>query len=136
ENGAGLTCLRIDKGVAVQAFTLDAQGTFTDSLGPEADARYLVYGDGASLPEGSLSLEGLPASGTSLSNLENGDGKTPEYLIIAPRVLLEPALALRDFRASPDRALPLRTEVVAVEDIYRQYSGGRMSPVAIRDFLR
>ena len=45
-------------------------------------------------------------------------------------------MALREYRNDGKRALKAATEVVTVEDIYRQYSSGRMSPPAIRDFLR
>src|SRR6185369_10076645 len=60
----------------------------------------------------------------------------PEYLIITGRSLLSEALELRDYRDSAKRVLPVRAAVVTVEDIYRQFSGGRLSPTAIRDFLR
>ncbi len=145
QGGEGLTCLRIEAGVAMRKFMLDDQGRFTDSLDQNADARYFIYKNaamlsddnkGATLSEGRIESIGLPAVGTAIRDLESGDGQDPEYLIITPASLLDQALKLKDYRNDKGRAVSLRTSVVLVEDIYRQFSGGRMSPVAIRDFLR
>jgi hypothetical protein len=144
----GASCLRIVDGVAMRRLALDAQGRFTDSVEAGSDVRYLVHRGVARLADGRLSEEALPAQGTAIRDLLTGDapanagviaGKAPqgtEYLIITARPLLEAALALRDYRRDPARAIPLKTDVVLVEDIYRQFGGGRMSPVAIRNFLR
>jgi hypothetical protein len=144
----GASVLRIVDGVATGRLATDAQGRFTDSAGAGSNVRYLVHRGTARLAEGRLSEENLPAPGTAIRDLLTGDlpanagvtaGKAPqgtEYLIITARPLLDAALALRDYRRDPARAVPLRTDVVLVEDIYRQFGGGRMSPVAIRDFLR
>ena len=136
QGGTGIRCLRLESGVASRMMTLDAQGVFTDSLAPGANARYYLYRDAASLPAANLTADGLPPSGTALRNLSTGDGRNPEYLILTSNALLQQALALRDYRNAPGRALSLRTDVVLVEDIYRQFSSGRLSPPAIRDFLR
>ncbi|MDB5102518.1 MAG: hypothetical protein JWP91_207 [Fibrobacteres bacterium] len=136
KGGEGIRCLRIEDGVATRMMTLDAQGIFTDSLPQGADAKYYLYRKPAPLAADNLAADGLPATGTALRNLGTGDGTNPEYLIVTARPLLQQALALRDYRNAKARALRVRTEVVTVEDIYRQYSGGRMSPTAIRDFLR
>ncbi|MDB5051113.1 MAG: hypothetical protein JWO30_4184 [Fibrobacteres bacterium] len=135
QGGAGLTCLRIEDGVAGRLMTLDGQGIFTDSLVLNADAKYFLFRNAVPLTAASMEMEGLPATG-AIRNLGTGDGKNPEYLIVAPRPLLEQAFALRDYRNSAKRAFQVKTEVVLVEDIYRQFSSGRMSVPAIRDFLR
>ena len=134
--GAGAKCLRVEHGVAGKLMVLDGQGVFTDSVAAGSDARYLVYQDPAALTASALEADALPAAATSLRNLVTGDGKSPDYLIITDRSLLAQALMLRDYRNAPKRALKLNSEVVCVEDIYRQFSGGRLSPTAIRDFLR
>ena len=147
EGGQGVRCLRVEDGVGVKLMTLDGQGVFTDSLGPASDARYLVYRSAAAPANGALEADVLPASGSAIRNLGDGDGKAPDYLIVTSRALMEQAIQLRNYRDKgyrlaanandkSKRALDLRVEVVAVEDIYRQFSGGRLSPVAIRDFLR
>jgi hypothetical protein len=136
QGGPGAKCLRIEDGVATRMMALDGQGVFTDSLAPGADAKYLVYRNPGSLPAANLVADGLPASGGALKNLGTGDGKYPEYLIITSRDLMQQALALRDYRNAAGRALRIKTEVAAVEDIYRQFSSGRLSPTGIRDFLR
>ncbi len=136
EGGTGLNVLRIDKGVATVRFMLDNDGRFTDSLGNDADAQYYVYTSAASFPPGNLTAVGKVTPKTAINNLATGDGVNPEYLIIAPAALLDQAVKLRDYRNDSHRALHVKTAIVLIEDIYREYSGGRMSPIAIRDFLR
>ncbi len=137
QNPTGLRVLRIADGVA-EAEMAVVSGVFTDSLASHHDAYYYVFraSDHIQPESGKLALESRPASGTAVRNLATGDGVNPEYLILAPQALLAQALKLRDYRKDPARSLPLRTAVVRTEDIYREYSGGRLSPVAIRDFLR
>ncbi len=136
EGGQGASCLRIESGVAVRKIALDAEGVFSDSLDEGANARYLVYRHAAATAPGAVEPETPSNGGQGLRSLESGDGKDPEYLIIAPRALADEAVALMKYRNDGKRALRLKTEVVFAEDIYREYSGGRMSPPAIRDFLR
>ncbi|HKP95449.1 MAG TPA: C25 family cysteine peptidase [Fibrobacteria bacterium] len=136
QGGAGASCLRVEDGVATRLLILDGQGVFTDSLAPDSDARYFVFRNTSPIPAGAMEADGLAAANTALRDLSTGDGTHPEYLIVTARPLLEQALALRDYRNSSKRALRLKTEVVLVEDIFRRYSGGRMSVPAIRDFLR
>ncbi len=135
-NGARLHALRVESGVATRRFDLNSEGIFLDSLDAGSDARYYLYRDDTPFPLGNLSVTGLPDSKAAIRDLTNGDGLDPEYLILAPDALLGQAGQLRDFRNDGHRALRVKTAVVRLEDIYRQYSGGRMSPIAIRDFLR
>ena len=136
EGAQGASCVRIEGGVAVKRMSLDGEGVFTDSLGPDADATWLVYG-AAALPEAaSLSLERPGAAGAALRNLADADGGKPEYLILAPEAFAAEAAALAKYRNDPKRAIRFRTAVALAEDVYRQYSGGRPSPAAIRDFIR
>ncbi len=134
--GEGKQCLRIEDGVAVRRMVLDGSETFTDSLSVGANARYFIYSNATGLSPASTEFQSLPSTGTSLRNLETGDGENPEYIIVTPASLLHEALELKDYRNKVSRSVHVRTSVVQVEDIYRQFSSGRLSTVAIRDFLR
>ena len=136
EGGQGATCLRIENGVPTRKMILDGQGGFSDSVGDAASVRYLLFRNAAPVAQTALDVDEPSLAGKGLRNLGTGDGKDPEYLLIAPRALAEQAVALKRYREDGKRALPLKTQVVFVEDIYRAFSGGRMSPPAIRDFLR
>jgi hypothetical protein len=136
QGGAGAICLRIAGGIPDRKWILDGEGSFTDSLGASDGARYLVYRDAVPLTQAALDLDRPSSGGRGIRDLAGADGKAPQYLIIAPRALAEEAVALKKYREDAKRALPLRTEVVLAEDIYREYSGGRLSPPALRDFLR
>lgn len=140
QDAAGLHCLRVVDGVADRLWKLDGQGRFSDSLPADADVGYLVYAGSTAVPEGALSQEVREPPATAVRNLwlgeKDGAGGLPEYLILTSRPLLDKAVALRDFRRDGRRAVPLRASVVLVEDIYREFAGGRASPVALRDFLR
>ncbi len=136
EDAEGARCVRVVDGVAERSLVLDSQGRFTDSLPEGADARYYVFRDPGRKEQLSLSEESLPAQGLAVRDLLTGDGENPEYLIITGRPLAAEAAAFREYRKDPARVMPLRTSVVHVEDIYRQFGSGRLSPPAIRDFLR
>ena len=136
EGGAGLACLRIEDGVAVKRFLLDGAGEFSDSLAADADAQYLLYDVPSALPASALSLEQPGRAGLGIRDLAGGSAAAPEYLIIAPGEFAEQAAAWAKYRQDPARGRPYKTAVVFTEDIYRAYSGGRLSPPAIRDFLR
>ena len=136
QGGENSYCLRIEKGIAQIRFNLDSQGRFTDSIASNADIRYFIYQNPSKLNPENFSLETLPKIGTAIQNLNTGDGENPEYLIVTPRVLLEEALKLKEYRNGKSRSLKLKTSVVVIEDIYRQFSSGRMSPPALRDFIR
>ncbi len=85
--------------------------------------------------EEQLSLDILTPPDEVLTNLTSGFGSYPEYIIITPDTLVQYALELKAFREQKPGG-HLRTAVVRTGDIYRQFSSGRLSPVAIRDFIR
>lgn len=136
EGAAGLLCLRVLDGVADRLWRLGPRGRFADSLPPGADARYLVFRDDTPLPDAPLATDRPPAEGKGIRDLLTADGAPPDYLILASRALAPAALALRDYRRNPRRARPHAAAVAYVEDVYREFSGGRASPTGIRDFLR
>jgi hypothetical protein len=142
QGGGGAYCARIEDGEPSAFLTLDGEGIFTDSLPAGSNSRYLIFKSPSALASNAIDLEVLPKGGSKgpLRDLATCDGtptdKLPEYLILTARPLLGKAMALRDYRDSATRAVRARPTVVLVEDIYRQFSGGRLSPTAIRDFLR
>ncbi|SOE22470.1 Peptidase family C25 [Spirosomataceae bacterium TFI 002] len=57
----------------------------------------------------------------------------PDLLIVSPRAFYKAAESLAQYRRTSDS---LNAQVVTVEDIYNYYSGGKMDPTAIRDFVK
>ena len=117
-----------------------SSGVAKDSVSADDDVRYLavrsgVYRNG-SKNQGSLTVLGIPAYGGDgvLTDLSKPNSKL-EYLIISPVEFLAPAKALAEFRSDGSAVETFATSVVTLEDIYRQYTGGRLSPVAIRNYI-
>lgn len=135
-SGNGYRVLKVVDGLGETFIVPASDGTFSDSLAADADARYYVFATEKALPNSRLERDEIPTEGTAIRNLTTGDGLQPEYLIITHGDLVPAALQYKAYRADAARALPLRSAVVRVSDIYRQFSGGRVTPVAIRDFLR
>lgn len=110
-----------------------ANGYAVDSIGENEDVRYLMYNGNDRRK--ALKLEGIPLpSKNAVQKLAQISSKT-EYLIVTPEEFLAPAESLAVFRSSDKAANPLVTAVVATENIYRHYTGGSPSPVAIRNFI-
>jgi hypothetical protein len=108
-------------------------GFAVDSIGENEDVRYMLFHDKDRRK--AVSLEGITSvSKNVVQNLAKISSKT-EYLIIAPEEFLAPAESLAVFRSSDKSASPLVTAVVAAENIYRHYTGGALSPIAIRNFI-
>ena len=139
QDGSGLNCLRVEKGVGrnrLEVKSLGTDGFFVDSAGLYEDVLYYLYQSPVEISKASLQEEKLILSSTGLvRDLFTGDGVDPEYMIISPEALLPQAIELSKYRNESGRIVPLKTVVVRVEDIYRNWSGGRLSPPAIRDFL-
>lgn len=141
---AGARVLRVEEGVGARWLPLQGTGStraFSDSVGTNENVTYHLQGGGYRVVEPSaLAVESPVTADGVIRNLSEGSmgggRENPEYIIIAPQALLPEAVRLRNYRQSSDRQRPWNTVVVRVEDIYREWSGGRMSPVAIRDFLR
>jgi len=56
-----------------------------------------------------------------------------DFLILTPSVFYDQIQSLKNFRHSYNQ---MSVEVVKVQDIYDEFSGGLVDPVAIRDFLK
>ena len=108
-------------------------GAAVDSIGNNEDVRYLLYRENDRRK--AFSVTGIPApSKNSVQKLSKISTKT-EYLIISPEDFLTQAEALAEFRSSDASASKFVTAVVPVENIYRHYTGGALSPIAIRNYI-
>ncbi len=142
---AGGRVLRVEDGVGTAWLPLQGAGpalAFSDSVAPGADVQYHFTRQPLALAAEALVLEEPPTGERVVRNLRDGSiggtRRDPDYLIIAPAALLPEADELakyRDASENPAQPIALRPAVVRVEDIYREWSGGRLSPVAIRDFI-
>lgn len=110
-----------------------SNGVAKDSVSKKDDVRYLAYR--SSKLRKPKRIEGIPRRMESaLADLSKVNSKT-EYLIIAPEEFMDAALSLGEFRSEGKTITNYATTVVSVEDIYRMYTGGSLSPTAIRNFI-
>ncbi len=74
---------------------------------------------------------------TSITAKENSDLRTrqvsPDMIIITAEDMYDQVLPLEEHRESRDT---LDVEVITVENIYNEFSGGLVDPAAIRDFIK
>ena len=109
-----------------------SDGYAVDSIGSNEDVRYLIYRDS---DRKKVTLKGVPEpSSNVVQKLSQISSKT-EYLIIAPDEFIAPAVELAKFRSGDKAVTPLVSAVVSAENIYRHYTGGSSSPVAIRNYI-
>lgn len=108
-----------------------------DSVASGEDVRYLAFreifrnGENRS----AVVVEGVPApSSDVLSDVAKINSKT-EYLILTPPEFIDGAVKLGRFRSEGEAISKYATTVVNVEDIYRHYTGGSLSPIAIRNYI-
>lgn len=113
---------------------LDGSGeTAKDSVDGSRDVRYLavkknVYRTG-------LKVNGIPAKKDGvIADISRPNSKI-EYLIIVPTAFVDGADSIAEFRSSGKAAFTIPTGLVTVEDIYRKYTAGRVSPSAIRNYI-
>lgn len=113
-----------------------SNGVAKDSVSANDDIRYLAYRTNVVLRPAKIEAipAGVPGVVTDLMG-GSADFKNMEYLIIAPNEFLSAALALKKFRSEGSAVRSFATQVVSVEDIYRHYTGGSLSPVSIRNFI-
>ncbi len=107
-------------------------GVAKDSVALSEDVRYLAYRE--KQPRSPKVVGVPPKQPGLLSNIAKINSET-EYLIISPYVFLSQALQLGKFRSDGSAVMTKQTTVVAVEDIYRMYTGGNLSPIAIRNYI-
>jgi len=140
-NTAGVQVLRVEGGVARGLLEVE-NGVFRDSVGADEDVSWFLFRwDDTKEPAGVELCNPVPQG--VIANLSTGEvngpgvsGAEAEYLIISPHELLAGAQELARFRSSQQAVTPVQTAVVRLEDIYRSYSGGKVSVPAIRDFIR
>ncbi len=110
-------------------------GFAKDSIAAGDDVRYLLYRKGSFHRENDILVEAIPNHEKGvLENLSAINNKT-EYLILTPTEFARTANELAKFRSEGGAIATFKTSVVQVEDIYRYYKGGSLSPVAIRNYL-
>ena len=101
---------------------------FQDSVGAEPP-RYLAVGDRRWKKPLRLELD-------EPSQLR-AQGNGADYLVISHADFIDSARRLVQWRGQDDRfGPPLVSQVVDVQDIYDEYSGGLLDPAAIRNFLQ
>lgn len=128
---SGRSIIKFSNGVPVGRLA-SQNGFTTDSIRAGEDARYLLYNPSKILRPKVVGI--IPRSSGVLARPQNISSKT-EYLIIAPQAFQKQALQLANFRSSSASSFPLATTLVLAEDIYRLYTGGSMSPVALRNYI-
>ena len=110
-----------------------SKGFALDSLSADDDVRYLAYKP--NVYRTAFLVQGIPAMlDNELHDLSRISSKT-QYLIIAPSEFMEPALSLGEFRSDGSAISTFATTVVSVDRIYQMYTGGRLSPSAIRNYI-
>lgn len=128
---SGLSLMKFSEGYPEGLLKVSG-GYAKDSITLAEDARYMLYDPTRVL---SPTIEGVPnRSSGVLERPEKISSKT-EYIIIAPEDFEAEALELANFRAGSSSAFPIVTTLVLAEDIYKLYTGGSLSPIAIRDYL-
>lgn len=110
-----------------------SNGVAKDSVCASDDVRYMAVRKNTF--RSGLKISGIPSKvGGVISDLSRPNSKL-EYLIIAPTEFLSEAINLAEFRSSGEASHTIPTGIVAVEDVYRKYTAGRVSPVAIRNYI-
>ncbi len=138
---SGVIRIPVESGVQVMKFKnlqpvgllTVAEGYAKDSVSSSDDVRYLAYREDKF--RSALKVSGIPKPRANvLTDLSKPSSKL-EYLIISPEEFLDEAEALAEFRSNGSAVSTIPTSIVSVEDIYRHYTAGRLSPVAIRNYL-
>lgn len=115
-----------------------SDGYAIDSVATNEDVRYLAFREGLFRNEANrsmLEVQGVPNTVAGvLEDISKINSKT-EYLIISASDFVDGAVELGKFRSEGDAISKFATTVVNVDDIFRQYTGGSLSPVAIRNYI-
>jgi len=110
-----------------------SSGVAKDSVSAADDVRYMavrnnVYRTG-------LKIEGVNGPHDNVLNDLTRPNSKMEYLIVATTDFLDGAIELAEFRSNGSAVSSFATTVVDANDIYRSYTAGRLSPVAIRNYI-
>ncbi len=103
------------------------QAIFADSTGTIVPRRYLVASPNATVVN-NLQLD-APSSWRSPDH-------SADFVIITHEDFFSEAMRLKSLRENLLTDDPLKTEVVKIQDVFDEFSGGLYDPTAIRDFLR
>lgn len=74
-----------------------------------------------------------PASVLTVANQNLRQQETPELLLVTAPALRAEAERLAAFRRENDQ---LRVQVVSTEEVFNEFSSGRLDPTALRDYVR
>lgn len=138
---SGLVRLPVPSGVKLMKFVdmlpvgvLPVSGGYAvDSVKASEDVRYLAYK--SEVYRTAISVEEIPENSNGvLNDIAKINSKT-EYLILSPAEFTNGAVALGKFRSEGSAISTLATTVVNVDDVYRLYTGGAASPVALRNYI-
>ncbi len=97
-----------------------------DLIGGSVKEIYIVGKNGFKTP-GKLNL--VPNQNLHGNPIEG------DYVIIVHKEFMSAAARLKEYRENQDNH-PLKTVIVDVDSIYNEFSGGLLSPVAIRNYLK
>ena len=120
----------------VPQYSLNLSGNaFVDSIG-NGDELFFVY-KSEDVKSVNVILPYVDNPAGVIQNIQNDVTNTgAEYLIIAAEELIAEAVALKNFRESGDTENQYKTVVVNARDIFQYYTGGKLSPIAVRDYIR
>ncbi len=110
-----------------------AKGVAKDSVSAEDDVRYLAYR--SNVYKAPAKIEAVPLHNSNVISDISKINSATEYLIISPEEFLDAAVALGKFRSEGDAVKSFAVTVVSVDDIYNRYTGGTLSPIAIRNYI-
>ncbi|MCZ6703323.1 MAG: type IX secretion system sortase PorU [Ignavibacteria bacterium] len=90
-------------------------------------SKYIAIGSGNYV----VPVNPVSVSNSNLRGIQDG----AKYIIIAPKIFIEAAIRLKNFREN-DAPVPISTIVVDVDEIYNEFSSGVLDVTAIRDFIK
>lgn len=108
-------------------------GMAKDSVSGYDDVRYLLYTSKHTLSPVKVESFAKAAQG-EIADLSKINSET-QYLIISPSDFISQSVTLGQFRSGGKAVKTIPTTVVSTDNIYRMYTGGSLSPVAIRNYI-
>ncbi len=108
-------------------------GVAKDSVSASDDVRYLLYSSRRLMTPAKVESFAKTAQG-EIADISKINSET-QYLIISPSDFISQSIALGQFRSSNEAVKSFATTVVSTDNIYRMYTGGTLSPIAIRNYI-